>query len=82
MLETVLKLGQFVTDKFGVPGAMAVGLVVYLAYALREERLAHEKTRDQIGLLNDKRLELLTTYLKAMQDFKEKLEAILSKVTK
>lgn len=82
MLEGVLKLGQFVTDKFGLPGAMAVGLAVYLIYLLREERLAHASTRDKIDVINEKRIEFTSQTLNTVKNLNEALvaiEAILGK---
>lgn len=82
MLDGVLKLGQFITEKFGLPGAMAVGLAVWMAYQLQGERASHDKTREQVNTANDKRVELLTTYLKTLQEFKLTLDAVIAMLGK
>jgi len=64
-----------VTSQFGLPGSIMVALTIYLMYTLREERA-------KIDVLQDKRLELHTTYLKSLSDLKDALEALASKVGK
>jgi hypothetical protein len=75
MLDIWLKGAQWVTSQFGLPGSIMVGLTLYLMYTLREERA-------KIDVLQDKRLELHTTYLKSLSDLKDALEALASKVGK
>ena len=76
MTEAWVKLVQYLTTSLGFPGSMAVCLCCYLIYLLGEERKAHSSTRDKIDAINEKRIELHATYMQAIRDLKESLEAV------
>lgn len=76
MTDAWLKLVTFLTGAFGLPGSMAVCLLCYVIYLLGEERKAHLATRDKIDQINEKRIELHATYMQAIRDLKESLEAV------
>lgn len=78
MTEAWLKLVQFLTGQFGLPGSCAVVLCCYLIYLLGEERKAHDKTRDSIVALQEKRIELNATYMLAIKELKDALEACVA----
>mgnify|MGYP000856094268 CR=1 FL=1 len=78
MTETWFKLVQFLTGQFGLPGSCAVGIAVYLAYLLKKEREAHDKTRDSIVALQEKRIELNATYMLLTEKLKDALEACVA----
>lgn len=75
MIEGWLNFAKFITSQFGLPGSMAIAIAIYLMYILREER-------QKIDVLQDKRLELHTTYLKSLNDLKDALSALASKIGK
>ena len=76
MLDGWLKLAQWITAQLGIPGALISAGLIYVVYLLREERASHEGTRKQIDAINEKRLELLSVYLKTMQEFKASLDTL------
>lgn len=82
MVDGWLNLVKFLTAQFGLPGSMAVGLCCYLIWLLREERLAHSATRDKIDQINEKRIEMSSTYLLAVRELKEALEAVTATLGK
>lgn len=71
-----LNLIKYLTSQFGLPGSLAVAIAGYLIYLLREERLAHNTTRDKIDSINEKRIEQTITTVKTMDDLKESLRAV------
>ena len=75
MVDGWLNFAKFITSQFGLPGSIMVGLVMYLMYTLREERA-------KIDMLQDKRLELHTLYIKSINDLKEALHAVAAAVDK
>lgn len=75
-MEGWLNLVKFLTSQFGLPGSLAVGIAGYLIYLLREERLAHNSTRDKIDAINEKRLEQSITTVKIVDDLKTALQAV------
>lgn len=78
MTEAWLKLVQFLTGQFGLPGTCAVVLAAYLAYLLNKEREAHGKTRDSIVALQEKRIELHATQMLMIHELKQSLEAVVA----
>jgi hypothetical protein len=77
-----LNLAKFLTSTLGIPGAIIAGICAYLIYQLNQERQAREKDRAKIDEVNDKRVEILSTYLKAMNDFKVAIDALAAAVGK
>lgn len=75
-MEGWLNLVKFLTSQFGLPGSLAVGIAGYLIYLLREERLAHNSTRDKIDTINEKRIEQTITTVKIVDDLKTSLQAV------
>lgn len=71
-----LNLIKYLTSQFGLPGSLAVAIAGYLIYLLREERLAHNTTRDKIDSINEKRIEQTITTQKTMDDLKVALVAV------
>ena len=80
MVDSWLKAAQWLALQLGVPGALIAAVAIYLAYQLRWERERHDETRKQVLQVQDKRLELLQTYLKAMEEFKLQLQALTGKL--
>jgi len=76
MLDGWIKLGQFLADKFGLPGSLAICLAAGLFWLLREERTAHSLTRDKIDAINEKRIEQTMTTVKIVDDLKTSLQAV------
>ena len=71
-----LNLVKYLTSQFGLPGSLAVAIAGYLIYLLREERLAHNLTRDKIDSINEKRIEQTITTVKIVDDLKVSLQAV------
>ena len=69
MTEAWVKLVQFLITQFGPAGSMAVALCCYLIYRLNEEQR-------KVDVLQDKRLELHTQYLTAVNGLKDSIQAI------
>ena len=69
MTEAWLKLVQFLVTQFGPAGSMAVALCCYLIYRLNEEQ-------KKVDVLQDKRLELHTQYITAVNALKDSVQAI------
>lgn len=76
MVDGWLNLVKFIVTSFGLPGALAICLVAYMAWLLKLERDDHKNTRDKIDAVNEKRIEVLGTMLKALGDFKISLDAL------
>lgn len=81
-MEGWLNLGKFVISTFGLPGAMIAGMLAYSLWLLKQERDDHKATRKQVDEVNEKRIELLTIYLKTMADFKTSVDALSAIVGK
>jgi hypothetical protein len=75
-MEGWLKVIQFITGQFGLPGSLAVAIASYLIYLLREERASHALTRDKIDQINEKRIETSGQMLIAIRELKDALEAV------
>jgi len=75
-VEGWLNLVKYLTSQFGLPGSLAVAIAGYLIYLLREERQAHNSTRDKIDSINEKRIEQTITTVKTMDDLKVALLAV------
>ena len=75
-MEGWLNLVKYLTSQFGLPGSLAVGIAGYLIYLLREERTAHNTTRDKIDVINEKRIEQTITTVKIVDDLKTSLQAV------
>lgn len=71
-----LKLVQFLTAQFGLPGSMAAALACYLIWLLQKEREAASRLQDKIDTINEKRIELNATYMLAIREMKESLQAV------
>jgi hypothetical protein len=69
MTEAWVKLVTFLVTQFGPVGSMAVALCCYLIYRLNEEQR-------KVDTLQDKRLELHTQYLTAVNGLKDSIQAI------
>ena len=76
MLDGWLKLVQWLTSQFGLPGSMAVGLAVYLVWLLKLERESHGRTRDKIDEINEKRIEFTRATVQSITDLKDALQAV------
>lgn len=77
-----LNLAKFLSTTLGIPGAIIAGICAYLIYQLNSERELREKERTKVDELNDKRVALLESYLKAMSDFKVAIDALAAAVGK
>lgn len=75
-MEGWLNLAKFLTQAFGLPGSLALAVAGYLIYLLREERAAHNSTRDKIDAINEKRIEQTITTVKVIDDLKVSLQAV------
>lgn len=69
MTDSWVKLVQFLVTQFGPVGSCAVGLCCYLIYRLNEEQ-------KKVDVLQDKRLELHTSYISAVNQLKDSVQAI------
>lgn len=76
MVDGYLKLIQWLTSQFGLPGSVAVALACYLIYLLREERAAHNKTRDKIDEINEKRIEFTKATVESIAALRDALQAV------
>lgn len=76
MIDGWLKLVQWLTSQFGLPGSMAVALAGYLIWLLQKEREAHSKTRDKIDEINEKRIEFTRATVQSITDLKDALQAL------
>ena len=76
MTEGWVKLVQFLTAQFGLPGSLALAILCYVMYLLGEERKAHSATRDKVDTINERRIELHATYLVAFKELKDSIQAI------
>ena len=76
MTEAWFKLVQFLTGQFGLPGSLALAILCYVMFLLREERQAHEAARDKIDAINEKRIELNATYMLAIKEMGQSLQAV------
>ena len=82
MVDGWLNLVKFLTTTLGVPGGLILAGLAYVMWLLKLERDNHDKTREKIHEVNEKRIELLKEYLKALGDFKVSLDALTSMVKK
>lgn len=83
MVEGWLKLVQFITQQFGLPGSLAVCIAGYLIWLLQKEREAHLATRSRIDEINEKRIEFTKATLEtsiAQKDALQAIQAILGKL--
>ena len=76
MIEGWLNLVKFITSQFGLPGSLAVGIAGYLIWLLQKERESHDKTRDKVFEVNEKRIELSRTTTEAVIELKQSLQAV------
>ena len=76
MIEGWLNLIKFITSQFGLPGSLAVGIAGYLIWLLQKERESHDKTRDKVFEVNEKRIELSRTTTEAVIELKQSLQAV------
>ena len=76
MLDVWLKLGQFITQQFGLPGWIAVAVSCYALWLLNGERQAHAVTRDKIDLINEKRIEFTAQTILTVKNLETTLQAI------
>ena len=76
MIEGWLNLIKFITSQFGLPGSLAVGIAGYLIWLLQKERESHDKTRDKVFEVNEKRIELSKTTTEAVIELKQSLQAV------
>jgi hypothetical protein len=71
-----IKLVQFITQAFGLPGSIAVAIAGYVIYLLQQERASHLATRDKIDAINEKRIEATAATVKIVEDLKDSLRAV------
>ena len=76
MVDGWLNLIKFITSQFGLPGSLAVGIAGYLIWLLQKERESHDKTRDKLFEVNEKRIELSRTTTEAVIELKQSLQAV------
>lgn len=76
MIDGWLNLAKFITSQFGLPGSMAVGAVIYLVWLLQRERDAHEKTRERVDDINEKRIEFTKATLETQSQLMTALQAV------
>ena len=76
MIDGWLKLIQWLTTQFGLPGSMAVALAGYLIWLLKEERASHLRTRDKIDEINEKRIEFTRATVESISALKDALQAV------
>lgn len=76
MVDGWLNLIKFITSQFGLPGSLAVGIAGYLIWLLQKERESHDKTRDKVFEVNEKRIELSKTTTEAVIELKQSLQAV------
>lgn len=77
-----VKLLQFLTSQFGLPGSCAVALAAYLVWQLKLERAAHDSTRDKIDTINEKRIETTASIVLTIQSLTESLKAVQALLSK
>lgn len=75
MAESWLKIGQFIIQTFGLPGAMLACVILVLLWMYKNERDDHKATRQKVDEVNEKRIEAMGNILKALGDFKISLDA-------
>jgi hypothetical protein len=76
MIDPWLKLIQFLTTSFGLPGACAVAIAGYLMWLLKIERAAHDATRDKIDSINEKRIESTVSTIQTIDKLQTSLDAV------
>ncbi len=76
MVDGWLKLIQWLTGQFGLPGSMAVALLGYVLWQLKLEREHHLRTRDKIDEINEKRIEFTRATVESMSALKDALQAV------
>ena len=81
-IEPWLKLIEFLTKSFGLPGSMAVLLAGYLMWLLKQEREAHSSTRDKIDQINEKRIETTAQTILIVEKLKDSLQAVAAFLSK
>lgn len=77
-----INLGNFLVKTFGLPGALLGAACVALIYLYKGERDAHVRTREKVDEVNEKRVELHSTYIKAIGDMKTSVDAVNATLTK
>ena len=76
MLTGWLDLVKWLTSQFGLPGSIAVCIALYAFWLLQLERQSHEKTRDKVDDINEKRVEFTKATLQAQLELNTALQAV------
>ena len=63
-------------QQLGALGTVLIGVCGTLLWLLHREQEAHSKTRTQVDLINDKRLELATQTLHTLHGLKDAIDAV------
>ena len=82
MVNGYLDLVKFITQTLGVPGALLAAACAALAWMLKREMDAHEKTRQDIQAINEKRIETALKQVEATRQNGLSLEALAALVRK
>lgn len=75
MAESWLKIGQFIIQTFGLPGAMLAVIILVLLWMYKNERDDHKATRQKVDEVNEKRIETMQNVLQTLNAFKISLDA-------
>lgn len=78
MAESWLKIGQFIIQTFGLPGAMLATVILVLLWMYKNERDDHKQTRQKVDEVNEKRIETMQNVLQTLGAFKTSLDAVIS----
>lgn len=82
MVDGYLDLAKFVTGLLGPTGTLLAVACAGLAYMWNRELLAHEKTRNEMRELNEKRIEAALKQAEGMKANAVSLEAIAALLKK
>lgn len=76
-------VSQILTVLFGQVGVLGTVLIAFsgvLLWLLQREQDSHEKTREQVALVNEKRIELAISTLNSLHELRNAIDALAEEV--